>query len=186
MRITDSGSKPPLKPVLSPRVSPRGSPPSVHTLDHVCLQLGLSLSHGPRVPLGTHHAASGWSLPARCTPAAPAWWPWSGQGTWEVRPGLHRCWEHCGQPANCLHWLSLPAGLPWGTGTPTSASNRLKQGMLRRTHLAGLVSAGERKKGLPPSSKHFWKKGKSQCTGPSDGGRSGRTLDRSAQAGLGN
>ena len=87
MRITDSESKPPLKPVLGPTVSPRGSPPSVHTLDHVCLQLGLSLSHGPRVPLRTHHAASGWSLPARCTcsPSAVAM-EWEGNLGREARP----------------------------------------------------------------------------------------------------
>lgn len=124
--------------------------------------------------------------PCPLHPAAPARWPWSGKGTWDARPGLHGRQEHCGQPTDCLHWLSLPAGLPWGTGTPTSASDGLKQGTLRRIHLVGFVSAEERKKGLPPSSEHFWKKGMSQCTGPADGGRSGQTPDRSAQAGLGN
>ena len=127
---------------------------------------------GPHSGLTTPHLG-GPSLPA--APAAPARWPWSGKGTWDARPGLHQHQEHCGQPADCLHWLSLPAGLPWGTRTPTSASDGLKQGTLRRTHLAGFVSAEERKKGLLPSSKHFWEKGMSQCTGPADGGRSGQT-----------
>lgn len=124
------------------------------------------------------------SLPA--APCSPSVVAMEWEGNLDMRPGLHGRQEHCGQPADCLHWLSLPEGLPWGTGTPTSASNGLQQGTLRRTHLVGFVSAEERKKGLPPSSKHFWKKGMSQCTGPADGGRSGQTPDRSTQAGLGN
>lgn len=149
MRITDSESKTLLKPVLSPSVSPWAAHPPFTLWTRCACSWGCPWESWSQGPTGTHHATSGWSL-CLLHPAAPGWWPWSGRAR-----GMQPASTGTGSVVQLRHRPPLAellrSSLPVGHRDSNLSIKWTKTGNAEEDTPCRPLSAGERKKGLPPA-----------------------------------